>query len=212
MITLSKNSGKNSKSAINGVVEQNPSATKTVARHKIMLSAVIISLIATTCFFSCLKEKYHTLSEMINNNNNWVGASEIFISIPDSDTIRDASYKSDIYQPIQISFVQDEARISVNFYYSHSYLDSTYNYYDETWSYFWNTPWNFPVQIIFKGNGTYVCDGNNIAIKNIKWDNKVAEKFGGEEWSGTYNPKDCLMGLKNVFGDTVTFRVDGYYY
>ncbi|MCL2132333.1 MAG: hypothetical protein FWH36_07795 [Lentimicrobiaceae bacterium] len=223
MITLSKNSGTSSKwnstSEVNIVVEQNPSVTKTELRPKEMrmfcfqkklLSVVIVSLIVSTCFFSCLKEKYHTLSDIINNSIWTSGTCERSFTVPDSDTIKDLSLYSNYYYPFTISFLEGEAVIIANFNYTYNFLDSMYNYYEDRWEYFWQPMWG-TLEITFKGIGTYVCDGNNITIKNIKWDYETAEAFGGEEWTGTYNANDGSMELKNVFGDMATFRIEGAY-
>jgi len=211
MVRLSKNLRmdlmRNSKSEVDESAV-NPLETKTEARSGVMrmfrsrsrlLSAVIVSLIVSACLVSCLKHNYQSLSEIIDNTT-WTGENECFFTVPDEETIKNTSY----HGTVRISFVQDEVSISVEFYYSFQELDPVYNY--------WNTRSGTE---IFKGNATYVCKGNDITIKDFRWNNNLAEQFGGDEWTGTYNENNGFMGLKNVFGDILTLRggsYDYYYY
>jgi hypothetical protein len=168
----------------------------------ILLSVVIISLIAVICVCFCKKNEFKTkpLSKIINSST-WVGQS--FFTVPDTETISDASYRGSV----RISFMHNEASISTEFIYTYSYPDSTWNYSNDTWRYFLNT--GGYQSILCKGKATYTCEGNDITIK-IKWDSELAEKFGGNEWTGIYSENSGSMGLKNVFGDIVTFSSSYY--
>jgi len=164
---------------------------------------VIFSLIITMSFFSCIKYEVpeepepKPLSEILPNS---VCQGYCDFRIPDTETLKDASYEGSI----KIIFLKDEASITAKFRFSYQYLNN-----DGDWEY-------GEKEEVFKGNATYSYNEDDIKIK-IKWDSENGEKLGGKEWIGTgktesYSNSYSLF-LKNVFGEIVTFRMgDGGYY
>ena len=62
----------------------------------------------------------------------------------------------------------------------------------------------------YKGSGTYTYDKGNITL-NIKWkENEDAypeiDDIDNGKWTGTVDTKAGTMNLKNVFGESVTFK------
>ena len=163
-----------------------------------LLSVVIISLIIATATFSCMKIlKPKPLSEVLPNS---VCEGDCDFRIPDTETVKNASYQGSI----KIIFLKDEASITANFGFSYQYLSDQGDYWEDGFK-----------NEIFKGNATYSYDKDDIRIK-IKWDSAIAEKLGGNEWIGTGKTEgnssstSYSLFLKNVFGEVVTFRMNYY--
>ena len=148
-------------------------------------------------FFSCGKPYTPPPLSEVLPNTVWEGSS--YFRIPDTETIREASYQGGI----RIVFLKDEASISASYNFHCQYLDSSWNYSTETWDYHWQQ--NYGKYEVFKGNATYTCKEDDITVK-IKWDSEIAENLGGSEWIGAADEYRNSMFLRNVFGDIVTFR------
>jgi len=154
-----------------------------------LLTLAIFSLIITMSFFSCGKPYTPPPLSEVLPNTVWEGSS--FFRIPDTETIKDASYQGGI----RIVFLKDEASISASYNFYYQYLDTTYGNY-------WVQGSKYEV---FKGNASYSCNEDDITLK-IKWDSEIAENLGGNEWIGAADEYRNSMFLRNVFGDIVTFR------